>query len=332
MRKLIAAILILVLVIPLLTASLLTSAVRSWIFNRDFYNQLFNSERVEFVLENPNLLTPLIEQSGGNEEAAVAINAAFQTVITTEYLDNQLNGFVNQIFDFFQGTSSALNLQIDLEPIKEDISGEKKTDFVDAFVNNLPTCNTGKYAKFPQSDLQYCLSLSTQSDILKQQVIEEGLPQLLTYMPDTINLTSIDLSPILRWTYILGGISIQQAFNIGLIVLLAISVFLWLVVVCIADKRFRVRLRWLGGALIFPAILTIASGFLVLSNIAQNWARAGVQQFSATPLGADLVTSIMDAAQTALSRIGLVFLIVGVVALGLASILIAMGILIRPKS
>jgi len=332
MRKFIAAIFILILVIPLLTASLITSAVRSWIFNRDFYNQLFNSERIEFVLENSNLLTPLIEQSGGNEEFAIAANAAFKIVFDSEYLESQLDGFVNQIFDFYQGSSPELNLQIDLKPIKDAIEEEKKTEFIDAFVNNLPNCNSGKHAEFTPFGYMRCLSISVQSDPLKRELSEEMLPRLLPLIPDSIQATSIDLSPILKWTSMLGLVSIQQAFNIGLIILLAISVFLWLVVVCIADKRFRVRLRWLGGALILPAILTIASGFLVLSNIAQNWSRAGVQQFSATPLGADLVTSMMDAAQTALSRIGLAFLIVGVIAIGLASILIALGILIRPKS
>jgi len=330
MRKFFATMFILILVTPLLTASLLSIAVRSWIFNRDFYNQLFE-KRAEFILENPNLLESLIEQKGGNEEFANALTAAFYTVITPKYLEEQMQGFVDQLFEFFQGTSFKLNFQIDLTPIKDDISGEKKTNFVDAFVNNLPTCNTGKYARFPQSNFEYCLSMSTPSDILKQRIAEEMLPLLLTFMPDTINATSIDFSPITKWTSMFGFISIQQLFNIGLITLLVISILLWLVLVFIADKRFRIRLRWLGGALFLPAILTITSGFLVQSNTARNWVNLRAQQFSGTPLGADLATSILDTAQTAASRIGVAFLVVGVVAIGGASILLALGILIKPR-
>lgn len=332
MRKLIAVIFILVLVIPLLTASLVTTAVRSWIFNRDFYNQLFNSERVEFVMENPDILTPLIEQSGGNEEFAIAANAAFRTVITPEYLESQLVSFVDQLFAFFQSSSPTLNLQLDLKPIKDAIDGEKKAEFLDAFVLNLPSCTTGKYAKFPQADLEYCLSMGSSPEIRKQEVADQMLPKLFTYMPDSIQVSSVDLSAVFKWLSLFGIVSIAQAFNIGLLILLVVAVICWLISAFIADKRGRVKLRWLGGALIIPAILTIALGFFIQSSQPLTRLNDAIQSTQATLFGTDLLNSIMDAAQVAISRIGLAFLIVGVVAIGIASILLALGILIRPKS
>jgi hypothetical protein len=254
LRKLFAAILAVVLVVPLLFAALVSFAVSSWALDRGFYVSLL-SDQWRAAPDARLELPPLPGLQAVPEEA---LGAALREVLSARYLRSQAINLVNQTFDALEGRAAtgALSWRVDLAPLKADLRGEAGPRFARRLAEALPAC-AGATGLPAGAALPPCRPESMSSDRLAQLIVSR-LPAVLDSLPDTYVLANEDLrlyhgSTNGSWYGFVGTRGLLWAA----VILGVIAASFWIGVAFLAGRDRREILQWLGGMLAAPAALTL---------------------------------------------------------------------------
>jgi hypothetical protein len=330
MRKALALFFVIVFVTPLLIATLIVVPVRTWLFNREFYYGALNHEQVLKVLQETSLPIPTNTPLPFSPELLDALFISLTTIMTPEYLDSQIHLLIDSGLDVMEGKADAINTSIDFVPLKEAIQGEKKLEFINTFATNFPVCENDEEPNLSQM-LVICRPPSVAPETFAQNLLEPILPQLVQFVPDSypIQLPFILATQKLAfWTPLFPNLSLPGFLTTAVIAITVIAFIFWVLAACVADPAWHVRLKWLGGSLIFPALVV-----LLLAGIVYLFTGANILDWLLRVMGVNLggLTSALSITNQLTARIALSFFVSGGVALGIAVSLIMLAKLIHPR-
>ena len=329
MRKIIAFIFTICLVFPLLVASLTALSTISWALDRQFYTDALDQEAVYQALLSDATLDDILRSqlSLPPETDTTALNAVLRSVITQDYLKNQMSAIVNGFFDNVQGITQDFTPSIDLQPIKSALTGEKQDEFLAALVAVLPACTADQTPGFGVGQTP-CKPAGVSDDFLTENFLKPALPQFLAQLPDVIPLGE-DWFGQQDWRVHLPGMAAPAGAMLAVLFLSFVAVCFWYITALIADSGWRVRLQWLGWTLMVSALPVFILGLVLQSSNALYWVQYGLQQahFSGVPAFLNSPAVLQTLTASILPRVANAFLAVGGAAGGLALGFIVWGML-----
>ncbi|MCC7208122.1 MAG: hypothetical protein IT323_12510 [Anaerolineae bacterium] len=264
MRKFFAFMLILFVFAPIGLCALFAASVGTWALNPDFYRNLLNDERLYQALLEEQVPTYLSQARGSSFAGlpTAALGAGLQAVLTPEYLRDQAQALITNIFDALEGRAQTITPTVDIRPIKAALSGAGASAFASAYANNLPPCS----AKSPaagSTPLPTCLPQGAAPAQLADQVAA-ALPGAVTNLPDEMvvgDTLRVDLTDVGSLD---GGLNLASLGLGGALALLfGVAVLVWVVIGLLGGTSPRGVLRWLSGALFVPVALLAVFALLI---------------------------------------------------------------------
>jgi hypothetical protein len=315
MRKLLAALLILALVIPLSFSALTLFSVSGWALKRSFYQEHLGQEKLYTALlaeararkDRPWDVGDWTPLPGLEGLPAEALAKALAQTVSAGYLRGQSLQAVDSFFDAVEDRAARAELAVDLRPLKRDLGGPSRQAFADALAEALPDCRTGQDPLAASSRLLACRPSGMQVK-RASQLIHAALPAALARVPDRHPLSGVVHLP--AWLGPVGTASLVWAA----VVLALIAAAFWVGTAFVGGRNRGEVKTILGWSLLPSALLTLAVGLTVRFAFLGRWL---------------LSAALADALRPALHAASRGFLIAGAVALGLSLSLIAWPV--RPE-
>ncbi|HEY4690510.1 MAG TPA: hypothetical protein VIK33_14445 [Anaerolineae bacterium] len=330
MRKPLALFLVVILVFPMMIATLSVISVSAWVLDRNFYTDLLGDERLYEVLlseDLPNYFGRRIVTEADSIPAG-ALSHALREIVTPEYLRGEALRIVDDVFDFIEGRNFTLDLYLDIAPLKAALRGEAGPRFSRALAEALPTCAAGQESVAPGGTIQRCRPSDVSVDEATG-IINAALPLFLDKFPDRISLerNPIDMRVELRGSEFVTGFFGANGLSLAVFILAAITAAFWFTAALIGGESRRGQLLWLGWPLIVPAVLIFLIGLAINSDFSANWVRFGLNQarLEGVEYSAEFRQALLEVARGALNTISNGFLMAGGVAGAIALGLIAWG-------
>lgn len=320
-----------IVTIWLLFGFLVFTAVRSWAFDRNFYNSIVDNDALYNAFREEGLPQFLAELEVNGQRvldptstAFPALVEAMQGVLTTDYLRTTTVGLVDNLFAFFENPSSGLTLNIDLAPIKIALAGAQGDAFVRTYVRALQPCTTT--INFSSNQLPTCLP----QGVTQEQAIAAVTDYKNTWvseMPVTWDLTESNRADFSG----LPNISLVQWVNNAYSVMTIITIVVWFFNALIGGQGLKGLLMWLGGMLFLPALIILLTGAAFGGNVLDTIANDVVRQGASASLDVSprVQESFTLVILDALRRVSNGFLSTGAIALGVSLVLYLMGGIMR---
>lgn len=334
MRKAVALILVVFLVVPLVSACLAVFSFGPWVLDRRFYLELVADERLYRVLLdyegwdhepgwNESLRRELEALPGFDQVPADALLEALRQVLTPAYLRSQALKLVNDAFEAVEGRSAAFEPYLDLVPLKQQLLGVDGRRFALALAAALRPCSAGQEPAVPGAPLYRCrpagLSVEATAEVLHQ-----GLPEFLAGLPDQYPLgpwhpeaVPLYYGPQDEFWFALVGARRLVWFGV---ILGIVAAGFWVGAAFVGGANRREVVQWLGWPLVAPAVLMLISGLAL--RLVPRWIRlpremnlvfAGDHRYSQ-----ELVEAILSVMRAAADTISRGFLVSGGVTIGIA--------------
>jgi hypothetical protein len=323
MRRLAAALIVILVALPLLGAAFSVVSVSTWLLDRRFYVSLVSDPR---LFEIPRGGTTRWAGDAfviGGMDGPAALSA-LREVVTPAWMQGQAESAVNQVFDFLQGRTERFDISVDLHAVKAALAGEPGRRFAAVLARELPVGSASAPFRVDAHALP-TVRPSTLSVEKAAAAIQAGLPAFTAGLPDTAHLAD---SPWYQedgsWVPRFAPLNALVAAD-TLLVLLAAGA---LAAAAFAGGATRFeRVQWAAWPLLVPAAGTFLFGLLVtvgLGSGLMHWsiehARLGDAGFSPA-----FVDAVAAAAQRVVARVGTGFIATGAVAGGTAAGLLAWG-------
>lgn len=336
MRKLLAILLTISLVFPLVLASQSTISVASWALDRQFYIDALNNQQVYDNLLSDEMLDEVLRShfalpSETNTQGLIDI---LRSIISDDYLKEQLSAVVNDFFDYLHGTTDQFEPVINIQPIKSALTDEKQAEFLAELVGILPICASGQTPGLGGEGQTLCKPAGISDEVLIENFLAPALPSLLEQLPDELPLGEEwqHWQSQENWRSFLPGMAVPASLLLSVLFLAFVAVCFWYITALIADSSWRVRLQWLGWTLLIPSVLIFVLGFVLQSGNAQYWMNFGLQnamiQIVPSVQGTRAILEAVSA--SILPRISTSLLMVGGICGGLSLALIMWG-LVTPR-
>lgn len=332
MRKFLAILLILLLVIPLMTAALLVVPLRTWILNRSFYSKALSGEQLAKVLQSSPVFPVQLELPiQVSQETMDALYGVIKQSFTPQYLDSQVQPLVDGVLNLVEGKTSSLQVKLDLIPIKAAMLNEKRDEVLSILAGGIPVCAAGQT---PVQGTPICRPASISEESFTQTFVAPAVTQVVQSLPDEYDLQTVSgfsLDRLFFWQSALPGMSVPNAFTL-LVVLIGLLAFLfWLISALVADDDWGVRLQWLGAALILPAVIVLLAAVIVQWLNPGAAINFGLVQFGQTGLSAEMRSALTSFLQGIASSVARPFFLSGGIALASALVLLVLGAALKPR-
>jgi hypothetical protein len=291
--------------------------VITFALDRDFYTDTLDQPAVYKALSaGPFIDQVLITQLRLPPDAdTTALKNIFESVLTTDYMKEQVSAYLNELFDYLQGKTESFTPVIDLKPIKAVIAGDQQDAFLAALLQALPECAPGQTPGFGSENESACKPAGVLDEWIIEIALKPALPTILARLPDEMPIQgeAIATHDNMRWRSAAPGMATPASILLSVLVLAFIAVVVWYVTALIADAGWHGRLQWLGWTLLIPSLLVFLMSFAGLGGISAYWIRFGLEraQMGATPFGPGLVDPLQMVAAAALPRIANAFKMVG---------------------
>jgi hypothetical protein len=326
MRQAIAVIMVILLVFPLIFATMISFSVSTWAMDREFYLQLVSDDRIYEAILRDEAWVEASKYEVGEFEGVPgdALAKALREVVTPNYLRSQAVALVDETFDVIEGKSSALNLSVDITPLKDRLRSDGGDRFARSLAANLPVCSSGQNPVAPGAHLLRCRPAEL-SEEETAKLISAALPDFLNSLPNSYpepaETVYFDYSP--ESAFWIGFIGTNRLVWASILLALVAASF-WVGAAFVGAANRRQIIQWLGWPLFVPAVLTLLCGISV--RIAAGW------PWIDSSLGAWLTTDawyrvevagvLGTVIRTAIKAVARGFLITGAVSLGISAGLI----------
>lgn len=332
MRKFFAVLLILVLVIPLMTAALLIIPLRTWMLDRSFYIKALSGEQLSKVLQSSPVFPVQLELPiQFDQQTMDALYGVIKQSFTAQYLDSQVQPVVDGLMDLAEGKTSRLNVKLDLKPIKSALLNEKRDEILSIIAGGIPACAAGQT---PAQSAQLCRPASISLESFNQTFIAPAISQVVQSLPDEYDLQTVSgfsLDRLYFWQSALPGMSVPNAFTL-LVVLISLLAFLfWLISALVADDRWGVRLQWLGSALVIPVVIVLLVAVIVQWLNPATFINKGLLQFGQSGMAPGLKSALTSFLQAIASSVARPFFLSGGIAFATALVLLVLGAALKPR-
>ena len=348
MKKFFAILIFLLGVLPAFSCAFLTLATNTWIFDRQFYTGLVSDERFYDVILQPDLLPADLQTLlVSNDIPSTAVTTALKEVVTPAYIRDQAVGAVNTLFDVFDGKTDQLVFTIDTRPVKESLQGEGGDKFATAFAEALPPCTTGESQYAGDELIMRCIPEGKSAESAVSD-IKEGLPSLLSKVPDTLsydasaalrqsmqtssrsNINNINLTPEQLISAIANNSlsTFATSLLIGGGLSLLVGMLLW-------SDSWRSRLQYAGVSIALSAVLVLLLGISIAGSaaVASSVFTGGTLTINGAPASPQMRQALSSVFSPAMSRIGNSYASTAAVAIGVGVVIFVVGtILLRPRT
>jgi hypothetical protein len=317
MRILLALLLTLALVFPLILAAQALISVNSFVLDRNFYIQVLDSDRVYSALISGSMLNSALGvylPLPANEDLS-KVDEIIKSVISRDYLKEQVGNFVNGFFDYLQGKTNKFEPVLNLSPVKDALSGPKQDELLAAIAVIMPVCQPGQTPGVDVSNKNVCKPTGISDEVLIRDYLKPVFPLVLAQIPNEIsigkNWNEIQVSR--NWGPIASGMALPASLMLISVFLAFIAASFWYIAALIADESWRLRLQWLGWTLIIPSALVFLVGLVITTNIPNYWINLGLDRvnFSDIPFSSGLHEVLRAIVSGSLLRISSSFLMVG---------------------
>ena len=317
MRKIIAFLFAVALVFPLILAALVFGSVNSFILDRDFYIDTLDSDQVYDSLLSDDtirgILSKYLPLPADTDFSQVEV--VLKSVITRDYLKEQVSVIVNGFFDYLQGKTESFAPVINLLPIKTMLGEEKLDEMLQAIAVILPVCEPGQVPGIDFKEQKACKPAGLSDLVLSQNFLKPVFPFILGMVPNEIPVgEKWDEIRISRnWGPFASGMALPASLMLAAVFLAFVAASFWYITALIADESWRLRLLWLGWMLIIPSALIFILGLAVLADIPNYWINLGIERasMSGLPMGIGMRESLRAVVNGSLSRVANSFMLVG---------------------
>ncbi len=281
MKKLLGVLFIIFLVLPLIFSTLMIYSISSWAFDRNLYRELFTSEEVKAKLFSDEAIAKMLTEKLGVIEGidTIAAVALVRSLVPEQSYTDQITGMVNQVFDFMEGKSETLTLQIDLSEIKAAFNGPNQQALLEELAKVLPSCQNTQAAQGLLAAL--CKPADISEEVFVEQFLKNNLPVLLAFMQNSISIfgpvTKADLTQNIP-SFLHPYLNLAS-FRTTLYIFAGITLLLWILTALLVGSNGRDRLLWLGWMLILPALAVLIIGLTVNTTLMRNLLENGMRQF-----------------------------------------------------
>ena len=333
MRKFLAVLLIIVLVIPLMTAALLILPVRTWILERSFYNRAISGQQISNLLQSSTSFPIQLQLPVKFSQATMdALYGVIKQTLTPAYLDSQVQPILNSVLNLVEGKATSATFQLDLKPIKAALLGDQRDQMLAIISDSIPVCATGQSQS---QSAQVCRPSNVSAQSFTQTFLNPALTQVMASLPDAYNVTTPDTSALTRfyfWQSTFPGMTVPTVLTLLTVFVCLLALLFWLISALVADSDWGVRLQWLGGALIVPALIVLGVAALVQWLNPGGLLNFGLVQVGQTGLAPELKTALTVFVQTVSSSVARPFFLSGGIALFVAIVLYAWGAITKPRA
>jgi hypothetical protein len=322
MRQAIAVVMVVLLVFPLIFATMMSFSVSTWVMDRGFYLQLVSDERIYEAILRDDVWeeAPKFEVSEFAGIPSYALAKALREVVTPNYLRSQAVALVDETFDAIEGKSSTLEISVDIKPLKDRLRSDGGDRFARSLAANLPVCDLGQSSFAPGAQLPRCRP-ADQSEGETADLISAALPEFLDSLPDSYpepaETVHFDYgSDYDFWSGFIGTNRLIWAS----VLLALIAASFWVGTAFVGGENRRKFVQWLGWPLFVPAVLTLICGISVRIAAGWPWIDTGLGAWLTTDAWyrAEVAGVLGTVIRTAIKAVARGFLITGAVSLGLS--------------
>jgi hypothetical protein len=326
MRQAIAVIMIVLLVFPLIFATMMSFSVSSWAMDRGFYLQLVSDERIyEAILRHDAWdEAQSFEVSEFEGIPSDVLAKALREVVTPNYLRSQAVALVDETFDAIEGKSSTLELSVDITPLKDRLRSAGGNRFARSLAANLPLCSSGQNPFAPGARLPRCRPADL-SEEEAAKMISAALPEFLDSLPDSYpdpaEMVYFDYDP--ENDFWIGFVGTNRLIWISIFLALIAASF-WVGAAFVGGENRRRIVQWLGWPLFVPAVLTLICGISIRIAAGWPWIDTSLGNWLTTDVWyhAEVAGVVSTVIRTAIKAVARGFLITGAVSLGISAGLI----------
>jgi len=322
MRQAIAVIMVILLVFPLVFATMMSFSVSTWALDRGFYLQLVSDERIyEAILGNTAWEEePIFEVSELEGIPSDALAKALREVVTPNYLRSQAVAMVDRAFDAIEGGAPTLELSVDITPLKDRLRSDGGDRFARSLAANLPVCSSGQNPIAPGAQMPRCRPADL-SEQQAAQLITAALPDFLDSLPDSYpapaEIVYFDYAPDNEfWSGFVGTNRLVWAS----VLLALIAASFWVGAAFVGGENRRQIVQWLGWPLFVPAVLTLICGISIRIAAGWPWIDTGLGNWLATDVWyrAEVAGVLSTVVRTAIKAVARGFLVTGGVSIGIS--------------
>jgi len=317
MRKVIAFLIAVVLVFPLILAAQLLGSVNSFVLDRNFYISALDNDQVYDSLLSDDSIRGIL---GDNlplpaDTDFSQVEVVLKSVITREFLKDQIAVIVNGFFDYMQGKTESFAPVIDLKPIKAMLAEEKLDEMLKAIAVIMPVCEPDQVPGIDFKEQKACKPAGLSDEVLSQDYLKPIFPFILGMVPNEIPVGEKwdEIRVTRNWGPFASGMALPASLMLISVFLAFVAASSWYITALVADETWRLRLLWLGWMLIIPSALIFILGLAVLADIPNYWINLGIERASMNgiPFGNGLRESLSAVINGSLSRVANSFMMMG---------------------
>ncbi len=317
MRKIIAILIAVVLVFPLIIAAQVLGSVNSFVLDRNFYIESMDSDKVYESLLSDDTIAEILGEylplPAGTDYSQIGV--VLRSVISRDYLKEQVAIFINGFFDYLQGKSESFTPVVDLQQIKSVLAEEKLDEMVRAIAAILPICEPGQVPGINLEENKACKPAGLSDEVLSQDYLKPVFPLILSMVPNEIAVGDKweEIRDNRIWGPIYSGMALPASMMLAAIILGGFAACFWYITALIADNSWRLRLLWLGWMLIIPSALIFILGLAVSADIPGYWINYGIEHAGLNGIlfGVGLREALRAVVSSSLVRVASSFMMVG---------------------
>ena len=332
MRKLIAIILTISVVIPLLLSAGIAVSAASWALDRHFYIDAFSQPQVTQALTSSLMIRKMLHESLGlpPEANTSELEYFLQSIITPDYVRAQMGAIVDTLFDYLQGKTDTFEPTLDITQLKAALDAGQQDAFLRALLAALPACTPGQIPGFDADETAACKPGGVPDEVIIEMALKPALPTILSAVPDEIPLEGEfqDWQQAARWRTFLPGMAVPASIMLSVLVLVFIAAGTWYLTALVSDPSWRGRLQWLGWTLLVPAALIFLLGIATQSGMPAYWINFGLErsELPNTVYGLEINELLRAVSLAALPRVASAFQMAGTICGAASLALIFWGI------
>ena len=337
MRKLLAILITFALVFPLILAAQALASVNSFILDRDFYIQAIDSDLVYDSLLSESMLGATL---GAYLPLPLDVDISqietiVKSVITRDYLKDQVNIIVTSLFDYLQGKTDDFKPVVNLVPIKAMLAGEKQDELLAAIAAILPECEPVQIPGIDIENQKACKPAGINDEVLVEDYLKPIFPLIIAQVPNEVPIGGKwdEISDTRNWGPFASGMALPASLMLVSIFLAFAAASFWYIAALISDDTWQVRLQWLGWTLLIPSALIFLLGLAITADIPNYWVNIGLDRasFKGIPFSPGLRESLRAVVSGSFSRVAGSLMMVGGISGAVGLGLIFLGLATRRK-
>jgi len=305
MRKVLAGVFSVFVVIPLLSGALFLAGVRSWVLDPAFYSSAAGDERLyDGWEEGASRFLAAAEADDGLALDVVAARAGLSAAFTSRDLAGIASRFAEEAVNGIRTSTAGSVVSLDLRPIKTELNAA-----IDPFIR--------AYVK------AYSGPASPSSGNARGKLADR-----IRAIPDEVPLGRTPAEAGQAFPVFLRGRTVAQALDRSVFAFLAVACLAAFAAAMASSSLWIERAKWFGGLFVAPSVLLIASGAIAWIGasgisgagsglIAERLAAlVGELWRSAGPDAVRIASVLAEAVQ----RVGKSFFLTGLAAAGVSAV------------